>query len=616
MKIADYFFSSHWINALGWTLIHSLWQALIVVSIVILLVKLIPQSGKRYLVACLGMGVIVVSAILTYIVISGNEVVNTTTFSNSTVVFSSAGTHHTQSVPSSFPIINYVEANMGFIVFAWLAGAFLFSLRMMTGWFYINRIRLSAIPITNGWDERLAKLAAQLSIKRLVQIAESTRIHSPMVIGFLKPMILIPAGMLSGLTTEQVEAILIHELAHIKRHDYFINILQSVIEIILFFNPFVWTLSAVIRREREYCCDDAVITKQKNKLAYVHALASLEEARISKNALAMSLAGNKNELLTRIKRIMEKPFQQSSKSSRLVPTVLLIVGLMCASWLSVKTGKVIENENKTVAQDTNKNRNEKSAYYSRKTITTYDAEGNPHEEVVESYGGDESLRSLIAIQPIAPIPPIPSIDFVIPPVPTIPDLNIMLPSFFKGDTIPAPARPYTGNLDNLSLEIEESIREHFKDFELQQRVLDEKLQSLTQDINAIIQKEISTEMQHSLAMAHEGEVVEQAINSQIQDQLMKLQDEHLKDLEIDMKHLNDNLRELEANMKAFQNELQKELVSDGYLKKGEKINKMEWNNGDIRINDITIKEKDKKKYNELHEKFFENSHGYHFRHVE
>src|SRR5204862_7511696 len=107
----------------------------------------------------------------------------------------------------------------------------------------------------NDWSNIVQQLARQLHIDRVIPLAQSAHINAPLVIGYIKPVIMIPVGMFSGLSPEQIETIFIHELAHIKRHDYFINVLQSIIEALFFFNPFIWIVSNIIRREREYCCD-------------------------------------------------------------------------------------------------------------------------------------------------------------------------------------------------------------------------------------------------------------------------------------------------------------------------------------------------------------------------
>ena len=187
----------------------------------------------------------------------------------------------------------------------------MFSLRMVSGWFFLNGIKRGAVQITDEWYDKLQSLAENIGLTKTIQLAESTRIQVPMVVGFFKPMILIPTSMLSGLSPAQIETIFIHELAHIRRNDYVINLLQIFFESIFFFNPFVWMLSAIIRREREYCCDDEVISQGSDTIVYAQALASLEEIRLQQPSLALSLAENKNLLFNRIRRIMEK----SSKNS-------------------------------------------------------------------------------------------------------------------------------------------------------------------------------------------------------------------------------------------------------------------------------------------------------------
>ncbi len=152
-------------------------------------------------------------------------------------------------------------------------------------------------------------------------------------------MILIPIGMCTSLSTEQLETIFLHEIAHIRRKDYLINLLQLVVEAIYFFNPFVWIVSGIMKREREHCCDDAVVQLHGNAKAYAHALATLEELRLSKVGLSLSLAENKNQLLNRVKRLMEKSVKNYSSRERIIPALLLVIGLICASWISTHTSK-------------------------------------------------------------------------------------------------------------------------------------------------------------------------------------------------------------------------------------------------------------------------------------
>ena len=152
----------------------------------------------------------------------------------------------------------------------------------------------------------LHSLQLQLGIAQTVLLRLSTRVAVPLVIGALRPLILLPASMVEELGPEGLEAILLHELAHISRADFLINIFQSLIETLLFFNPFVWRISAAIRREREHCCDDLVIAQTHQPLAYARALTSLaQQQRLAAPAIALAATGQKPLLLNRIKRIIE-----------------------------------------------------------------------------------------------------------------------------------------------------------------------------------------------------------------------------------------------------------------------------------------------------------------------
>src|ERR1700749_4616836 len=119
------------------------------------------------------------------------------------------------------------------------------------------------------WNERMQQLAALMGIRQTISLLESGIAKVPMVIGHLKPVILIPIGLLTALSAEEVEAILVHELAHIKRRDYLVNMLQSLMEIIFFFNPAVLWISQLIKTERENCCDDMVVEQSSNRISYI-----------------------------------------------------------------------------------------------------------------------------------------------------------------------------------------------------------------------------------------------------------------------------------------------------------------------------------------------------------
>ena len=160
-----------------------------------------------------------------------------------------------------------------------MAGVVALTLRLLGGWLLVRRLTRQARPLAGPCDEVLARLARALRIRRAVRLLESSLVQVPMVIGGLRPMILLPIAALTGLPPGQLEALLAHELAHIRRHDYLVNLVQSAIEVLLFYHPAAWWASRVIRAEREHCCDDLAVRACGDRLTYARALAAMEGLR-------------------------------------------------------------------------------------------------------------------------------------------------------------------------------------------------------------------------------------------------------------------------------------------------------------------------------------------------
>jgi hypothetical protein len=186
-------------------------------------------------------------------------------------------------------------------------------------------------PLPSEWQEYVAMLCGEMNIRRPVQLLESALAQTPMVLGWLKPVILLPIGAVNHLTPTQVEAILAHEMAHVLRQDYLLNLLQSLVETIFYFNPAVWWVSAQVRTERENCCDDIAVRYCGNSLAYAKALVSLQELQMAAPALAMPFSKNKNQLLHRIKRILQPSQNKSNLMEKLSATLLLTVAVVLLS---------------------------------------------------------------------------------------------------------------------------------------------------------------------------------------------------------------------------------------------------------------------------------------------
>lgn len=202
--------------------------------------------------------------------------------------------------------------------------------------FFVRRagnLRNSGTTKMNAsWRVYLKNVSAQLGIEQEVNAFLSIHIDTPQVIGFFKPVILIPAACLVNLTTEQLEAVLLHELVHIKRNDYLVNLFVASIEILFFFNPFVKQITANIRKEREYSCDDMVIQFQYHPHHYASALLLLEKNRLIPVTYGIAASGkNQKQLLTRIERIVGvKNNQPGFYQAAAGLAVLLLLGFMAA----------------------------------------------------------------------------------------------------------------------------------------------------------------------------------------------------------------------------------------------------------------------------------------------
>jgi Zn-dependent protease with chaperone function len=229
-------------------------------------------------------------------------------------VMSSAGGRLTDWLPAVFA--------------GWLLGVVLLSVWNGMGWMRVRQMaRREVRAVEEVWLVRLGELKARMGIGRAVALLESARVQVPTVIGWLKPVILVPASVFSGLSPRQLEAVLAHELAHVRRHDDLINLLQTLVETLLFYHPAVWWVSRQVRIERESCCDDLALAVCGDRLGYARALAALEELR----APRLALAANGGELLARIRRLAGVPAPSSGRSSAWLAGALALAFLLSAA---------------------------------------------------------------------------------------------------------------------------------------------------------------------------------------------------------------------------------------------------------------------------------------------
>ena len=222
-----------------------------------------------------------------------------------------------------------VEPWLPVLVLGWLCGVAVLSLRLMSGWVWVQRMKShGTAPAGDLWHHIAARLSRRLHIARRVRLLESTLVDVPTVIGWIKPVILLPASALSGLNPHQLEAILAHELAHIRRHDYLVNLLQTLVETLLFYHPAVWWLSRRIRVERENCCDDLAVSLCGDPYTYAKALADLEELRTSGQFV---MAVNGGSLVQRVRRLLGAPTHAGRAPGWLAGSASVLLMLVVAA---------------------------------------------------------------------------------------------------------------------------------------------------------------------------------------------------------------------------------------------------------------------------------------------
>jgi len=318
MSFLETFVQSPWAGAIGWTLLHSLWQGAIV-SAALLMVLLAARSPRiRYAAACLGLLGMLTAFSVTFFELAPAGRLGTAAFKAP-----SFRAWTVPAVPSAANAWNpSLAATAPWLAPIWIAGLLIFYIRYAVGLLSLQRLRHRGVcSAPSQWQNRLESLGTQLRISRPVLLLESCLADAPMVTGHMRPLILMPIGLLTGLPAAQVESILLHELAHIRRHDFLVNALQNLVDGLLFYHPAIWWISHLIRTEREKCCDDAVVEISGDAHEYANALAALEQNRWSAHEPAVAAKGG--SLMKRIRRLLY-PNDPSGAWSPVLVTALLL----------------------------------------------------------------------------------------------------------------------------------------------------------------------------------------------------------------------------------------------------------------------------------------------------
>jgi beta-lactamase regulating signal transducer with metallopeptidase domain len=322
-------------QAIGWALLQFVWQGTSIAVVTAAVLAALRRSGPdvRYVVSTIALALMLTTPVVTVVqtLAAAAPAVTMAAASSSmpsaahedtrvgaAVAAIAAAASSSVEAPRSFAAPAFARRSLGeggawsvdewlpLFVSLWLAGVLVLTLRLLSGWICVQRMKShGAHPAPEALQAAAERLMRRLHIGGAVRVLESTSVAVPTVIGWLKPVVLLPASALAGLAPGQLEAILAHELAHVRRHDYIVNLFQTVVETLLFYHPAVWWLSRRIRAERENCCDDLAVSLCGDPVAYAAALAELEGLRSTPGSVVLAASGG--SLLERVRRLLGVP---------------------------------------------------------------------------------------------------------------------------------------------------------------------------------------------------------------------------------------------------------------------------------------------------------------------
>ncbi|MBI1315218.1 TIGR03067 domain-containing protein [bacterium] len=382
------------VERLGWVLVHSLWQFALLGLLAAIAIRLLRQhaADTRYLVLGVVLVVTVMAPLATWMMLpetshgsmqSANADLDPGLEFEPQVMARSAGVDsrplpepslisgHAEpegSVPAHIPptvpllspddsasdpmwserVTNWLRPWLVWIVAAWSAGVALCSLRPLLGWYTLRRLRRVGVsPVPDEVADTFQRMSQRLGLRRGVRILNSTLAQVPVVVGYVRPVILLPLSLITTIPAGQLDAILAHELAHVRRHDFLVNLLQTLVETVFFYHPAVWWMSSRLRAERENCCDDMVVKTLGNRVEYGRALLAIEELRGGRSVLA--IGATDGSLLARVRRIVGLPATTAPGMPwpvlSLVSLCAIALGVMSVSgWQNVADANAVTDE--------------------------------------------------------------------------------------------------------------------------------------------------------------------------------------------------------------------------------------------------------------------------------
>ena len=329
-------------TTLAWTLVHFLWQGAIIGLVAWLVVRARLSAPARYTAGVIALAAFAAAPVITLIVTSRPLAATPMTIAATAPASSAAATTgpaapgsalvRSATGASDFAAVQgrrAIEAYLPYVLLIWSFGVAAMSARLAVRWWLARRLARRGRAMAAADLQAMAtRLAGRLALDRVVRLLQSTDVAVPVVVGWLRPVVILPTAAIAGLPPSHIEALLAHELAHVRRHDYLVNLLQSMVETVLFYHPAVWWVSREVRTAREQCCDDLAVAVC-DRLEYVTALTNLAALATHPR---IALAATDGSLVARVRRLLgDAPRDQGQTTGWAAAVVgVLIVGAVPA----------------------------------------------------------------------------------------------------------------------------------------------------------------------------------------------------------------------------------------------------------------------------------------------
>jgi beta-lactamase regulating signal transducer with metallopeptidase domain len=297
---------------IGWVVVHTVWQGALLAGLLAGALSLLrdEHARLRYALSLITLTALALTPIVTWVVLPVAPAEAVVSADASGHMLAGPAVLLTETAPAAEPGAAWMAAaRAGFtamlpgVAVAWMIGVSVLAARLLGGWMLTVRLRTTqSVAVDGRWQRCTDRLADRIGVTWPVRVRQSTSVDVPLVVGWLRPVVLVPAGILTGLPPRQIEALIAHELSHVRRHDVLVGWLQALVETLLFYHPAVWWVSKQVRVEREHCCDDLAVALCQDRVMYAHALTTLADRQQVIPAGGLGAAGG--ALLNRIRRLI------------------------------------------------------------------------------------------------------------------------------------------------------------------------------------------------------------------------------------------------------------------------------------------------------------------------